>query len=62
MKLYPVVNSDNPDLPNPTTQWIRRLTFLATEQQTNGDAVTDAEKLLGSGGDKITTPLWWDKN
>jgi hypothetical protein len=62
MKLYPVVNSDNPDLPDPTTQWIRRLTFLASEIQTNGAAVTAAVGLLGSGGDKITTPLWWDKN
>jgi len=62
MKLYPVVNSDNPDLPDPTTQWIRRLTFLASEIQNNGPAVQAAVGLLGSGGDKITTPLWWDKN
>jgi len=58
-----VVNSDNPDLPDPTTQWIRRLTFLTSEKETNGEAVDAAAKnLLGSGGDKITTPLWWDKN
>jgi hypothetical protein len=62
MKLYPVVNSDNPDLTNPNTQWIRRLTFLLSEQQTNADAVAAAVGLLGAGGDKITTPLWWDKN
>jgi hypothetical protein len=63
MKMYPVVNSDNPDLPDPTTQWIRRLTFLTSEKETNGDAVDAATKnLLGGGGDKITTPLWWDKN
>ena len=62
MKLYPVVNSDNPDLPDPTTQWIRRLTFLTSEIQNNGPAVQAAVGLLGSGGDKITTPLWWDKN
>jgi hypothetical protein len=62
MKLYPVANSDNSDLPDPTKQWIRRITFLESEFENNNAAVTDAVKLLGSGGDKITTPLWWDKN
>ena len=61
MKQYPVVNSDNPDITNTSTQWIRRVTFLLTEQQNNGPAVTAAVGLLG-GPDKITTPLWWDKN
>lgn len=61
LKLYPVANSDNPDLTDPTTQWIRRIVFLTSEKQTNGDAVTNAITLLG-GEDKITTPLWWDKN
>jgi SusD/RagB-like outer membrane lipoprotein len=60
MKQYPVVNSDNPDI-NPATQWIRRVTFLLSEEQNNGAAVTNAITLLG-GPDKITTPLWWDKN
>lgn len=62
MKMYPIIKSDNPDIPDPTTNWIRRLTFLLSEQQTNGDAVTKAVGLLGPGGDKISTPLWWDKN
>ena len=61
LKLYPVVNSDNPDITNTSTQWIRRIPFLDTEKQTNADAVTAAESLLG-GPDKVTTPLWWDKN
>ncbi len=61
LKLYPVANSDNPDITNTTTQWIRRIPFLLSETQTNGQAVTDAIKLLG-GDDKVTTPLWWDKN
>lgn len=61
MKLYPIVNSDNPDIPDPTTQWIRRIPFLTSETQTNGAAVTAAVGLLG-GPDKVTTPLWWDKN
>ncbi|MHA4806512.1 SusD/RagB family nutrient-binding outer membrane lipoprotein [Flavitalea flava] len=61
LKLYPVATSDNPDLPDPNTQWIRRINFLTSEIQNNGDEVTKAIQLLG-GPDKITTPLWWDKN
>ena len=61
LKLYPVVHSDNPDLPNPTTQHIRRVNFMLSEKQTNGPAVEAAGALL-EGADKITTPLWWDKN
>ena len=63
LKLYPVANSDNPDLPDPKTQWIRRVNYLTTEIQNNGNGaeVDKAIKLLG-GPDKITTPLWWDKN
>lgn len=60
--LYPVANSENPDLPNPNTQWIRRIPFLLSEKQNNKAAVEAAVPLLGSGGDKLTTPLWWDKN
>jgi Susd and RagB outer membrane lipoprotein len=58
-KLYPVPNSDNPDI-NPGAV-IRRIPFLDADKQTNQAAVTAAEALL-SGPDKVTTPLWWDKN
>ena len=61
LKLYPVVNSDNPDITNTSTQWLRRIPFLLTEEQSNGAEVTKAVGLLG-GPDKVTTPLWWDKN
>jgi len=61
LKLYPVANSENPDIPDPTKQWIRRIPFLDSEKETNGDEVQKAVGLLG-GEDKITTPLWWDKN
>lgn len=61
LKLYPVANSENPDLPNPAVQWIRRVPFLASEREVNGPEVEKAESLL-NGPDKITTPLWWDKN
>ncbi len=67
-KLYPVVSSDNTDLPTltdnktPTNNWIRRIPFITDEKVTNGAEVDKAVPLLGAGGDKITTPLWWDKN
>jgi hypothetical protein len=61
LKLYPVANSDNPDITNPTTQWIRRIPFLESEKQNNKAEVEKAVGLLG-GPDKVTTPLWWDKN
>ncbi len=58
-KLYPVANSDNPDLPDPNAEYIRRLTFLLQEQQANAGGVASGEALL-NGRDAITTPLWWD--
>ncbi len=61
LKLYPVVNSDNADITNTSTQWLRRIPFLLSETQTNATAVANAVPLLG-GPDKVTTPLWWDKN
>lgn len=59
--LYPVANSDNPDITNTTSQYIRRIPFLLSETQVNGSAVEAAVPLL-NGPDKVTTPLWWDKN
>lgn len=61
LKLYPVANSENPDITNTATQWVRRIPFLLTERQNNGAEVEKAVTLLG-GEDKVTTPLWWDKN
>lgn len=61
LPLYPVANSDNPDIPDPTVNWIRRIPFLSFEYETNGAEVEKAVKLL-NGPDKITTPLWWDLN
>lgn len=59
--LYPVVHSDNPDILDPTTEYIRRVPFLLNEKETNGAEVEKAINMLG-GPDKITTPLWWDVN
>ncbi len=59
--LYPVVNSDNPDITNPATQRPRRLQYPDKEYQVNAVEIAKAVQLLG-GPDKVTTPLWWDKN
>ena len=61
-KLYPVGTSGNPDIPDPAKGYVRRIPFINDEKNTNGAEVTKAVPLLGSGGDKVTTPLWWDKN
>jgi hypothetical protein len=58
-KLYPVANSDNPDIPAGGV--LRRIPILLIEQQTNATEAKKAESLIG-GPDKVTTPLWWDKN
>ena len=66
-KLYPVKQSDNPDLPTaadinaPTNNWIRRIPFINDEKLTNSAEVTKAVPLL-SGPDNIATKLWWDVN
>jgi hypothetical protein len=61
-KLYPVANSDNPLITNTATQWLRRIPFLLSEQQTNAAGVATGVTLLGSNPDNTQTPLWWDTN
>lgn len=61
LPLYPVANSDNPDITDPTTQTLKRLPFLNSEKQTNTAEVEKAVQLL-DGPDKVTTNLWWDVN
>lgn len=56
--LYPVVNSDNPDIP--AGQFIKRIPYVDYEKQTNGPAVVEGVRLLG-GPDVPTTPVWWDQ-
>jgi hypothetical protein len=57
-RLYPVVASDNAEIP--AGQFIKRIPFLTLEKSTNGPAVEAAVSLLGPGGDKASTNLWWD--
>jgi len=55
--LYPVVQSDNPNLPVGTT--IKRIPYPTVEQQTNADALQKGISLL-KGPDNAATRLWWD--
>lgn len=56
-EIYPVLNSDNADVP--AGEMIRRIPFLDYEKEKNGEAVENAIELL-SGPDKANTRLWWD--
>ncbi|MEN6454061.1 MAG: SusD/RagB family nutrient-binding outer membrane lipoprotein [Prolixibacteraceae bacterium] len=57
-ELYPIKTSSNPDVaPN---SMIRRIPFVSTEKDMNAAAVEAATKLLGPGGDKASTRLWWN--
>jgi hypothetical protein len=58
-QIYPVLHSDNADIK--AGEFIKRLTYLDLEKQTNKEGVKAGEALLG-GKDLPMTPLWWDKN
>ena len=58
-KLYPVPNSDNPEIA--AGEVLKRIPFLDEDKRTNQAAVNASGALLG-GPDKPTTALWWDKN
>lgn len=55
--MYPVVQSDNPDLPAGT--FIKRLPYPSTEAINNGIELKKGIQLLG-GADNAATRLWWD--
>lgn len=57
-KLYPRINSENPEVP--TTAVIRRTPYVQGEFNTNQPGVDSGIKLLG-GPDNAATRLWWDK-
>ena len=59
-KLYPKLNSDNPNIPVDLV--MRRVTFVTAEYDNNSAAVDAAIALPEmAGGDKGSTKLWWDK-
>ncbi len=55
-KMYPVVESDNADLPQGT--FIQRLPYPSSEATTNANELAKGILLLG-GPDKVSTHLWW---
>lgn len=56
-KMYPIIQSDNSDLPKGT--FINRLPYPLTEATDNLDELTKGRALLG-GPDNAATKLWWD--
>lgn len=57
-ELYPIKTSSNPDIaPN---SMISRIPFVSTEKDMNAEAVVEATALLGPGGDKASTKVWWN--
>ncbi len=56
-QMYPVVQSDNPDLP--TGDFIKRMPYPLTEATNNASELAKGITLLG-GKDNIATRLWWD--
>lgn len=57
-KQYARVQSENPDVA--ANEIMRRMVYVQSEFDTNGDAVQAAISSL-SGGDKNSTKVWWDK-
>lgn len=57
-KLYPRVNSENPDVPADAV--VRRTPFVIGERNTNRAGVESGEKVLG-GADSPATRLWWNR-
>lgn len=55
---YPILESLNPDVP--ANEIMRRLQFADGEYSTNSAATQAAVDLLGGGGDRNSTRLWWD--
>lgn len=55
--MYPVVQSDNADLPSGT--FIKRLPYPSSEAANNGAELKKGIQLLG-GPDNAATRLWWD--
>jgi hypothetical protein len=56
-KLYPVIHSDNPDVP--ADELMRRIQYPPSEYNVNTKAVEDGISKLG-GPDKASTRLWWN--
>lgn len=59
-KQYARIESENPDVG--VSEIMRRMVYVQSEFDTNGEAVNTAISLPEmSGGDKNSTKVWWDK-
>lgn len=59
-KQYARIESENPDVG--VTEIMRRMVYVQSEFDTNGEAIQAALSLPElSGGDKNNTKVWWDK-
>ncbi len=60
-KQFPIVQNDSGgDIP--TDLGFRRLTYTVREGENNPGGVASGVAHLGTGGDKVTTRIWWDKD
>lgn len=60
-RFYPTPTSTNAsNEPNLPTEGASRIPFAPNEQTRNADNYDAAVALLGAGGDKFGTRLWWD--
>jgi hypothetical protein len=57
-KLYPIIQSLNPNIPNDGI--VRRMGFVTSEYDNNHEAVENAIKLLQTHKDNHETRVWWD--
>jgi hypothetical protein len=57
-KLYPIIVSDNPDVP--VDKLMRRVGYVPSELSSNADAVQAAISTMLGGPDNAATRLWWD--
>ena len=58
-KLYPRINNSNPDA-SVAPGSVRRLVYAPNEVVINPKGYKSGVELLGGGGDKSSTKLWWD--
>lgn len=58
-KLYPRINNENPDASVDAAS-VKRLIFPPSEITVNAGGYKSGVELLGGGGDKTNTKLWWN--
>ena len=59
-RLYPRMNSENPDAPASNPASVQRITYPPIEAAANPRGLASGITKLGTGGDKTSTRLWWN--